>query len=121
MTSELFTDQALTLELIAAQDVTLTWRGKSTARDPAAFLLPILTKALDHGVSQSKRLVLDFRHLEYMNSSTITPLIRVLSMAQRGDALVTVLYDSHLRWQALSFTALEVFATDDKRVEIRGA
>lgn len=119
MDSEIFTEQALTLKLDVSQDVVLTWKGKSTARDPAAFVLPILMKALDQGIRETKRVVIDFRDLEYMNSSTITPLIRILSMAQRGEAHVTVMYDSHLRWQALSFTALEIFQTDDKRVEIR--
>ncbi|MEW6777405.1 MAG: hypothetical protein AB1405_14005 [Bdellovibrionota bacterium] len=118
MISESFTENGLTLELAAAQDVVLTWRGKSTARDPAAFVLPVLMKALDQGVREAKRVIIDFRNLEYMNSSTITPLIRILSMAQRGDVRVTVMYDSKLRWQELSFTALEIFETDDKRVEI---
>ena len=55
-----------------------------------------------------------------MNSSTITPLIKILERAKRGTSHVTVLYDKSLHWQDLTFSALEIFKTDDKRVDIKG-
>ncbi len=56
-----------------------------------------------------------------MNSSTITPVIRLLHEAKRGGARVTILYKQTLRWQELSFSALTIFQTDDERIQIRGA
>ena len=64
---------------------------------------------------------MDFRKLEYMNSSTITPIIKVLDRAKRGKNHITVIYDKTLKWQELSFSAMEIFQTKDKRIEIKGA
>ncbi len=121
MATETFTSGALTLELSEGDAITVTWRGKSSARNPGEFILPILAKALDRGESTGKAIQLDFRELDYMNSSTITPVIRVLKQAKLGSTRVSVLYRRDLKWQALSFTALEVFHTEDQRIEIRGA
>ena len=65
--------------------------------------------------------MLDFQALEYMNSSTITPVIRVLNEAKKGQGRLLVLYKKAAKWQELSFSALTIFETDDKRIEIRGA
>ena len=115
-----FTDRSLTIEIHSDSTVQVSWRGRSTARDPEQFILPILTQALDTAGAEDKPLVLDFRHLEYMNSSTVTPLIRVLGEARKRNLQLTVLYDKKLNWQALNFSALEVFHTEDNRIEIRG-
>jgi hypothetical protein len=121
MTVETSVDRALTIEVKGDGDtINITWQGKSTARDPAQFILPILSRAIDQANSEQKPIVMDFRSLEYMNSSTVTPLIRVLDQAKKAGMRVTILYNKALRWQALNFTALEVFHTDDKRIEIRG-
>ena len=47
-------------------------------------------------------------------------MIRILKQAKLGSSSVTVLYRADLKWQSLSFTALEVFHTEDRRIEIRG-
>jgi hypothetical protein len=119
--SETFRDSALTLE-VGDEDgaVVVRWSGKSTAREPGKFILGVLTRAIDRCANENRALVLDFQNVGYMNSSTITPLIRVLDRAKRGSNAVRVLYKRELKWQELSFTALEVFQTPDKRIEIRG-
>ena len=120
MATETFTSGALSLDLSEGDTITIAWRGKSSARSPGEFILPILSQALDRGESQGKAVEIDFRGLEYMNSSTITPVIRILKQAKLGSTRVIVLYRRDLKWQALSFTALEVFHTEDQRIEIRG-
>lgn len=119
MPTEHFEDGSLKLTLDDGGDaLTLTWQGRSVAREPGHFLLPILTKLVERSEREAKRLVLDFRKLEYLNSSTITPVIRVLEQAKRGTALVTVTYDAALKWQALSFSALYLFQSLDGRVTV---
>ncbi len=121
MNAETFEDGPLTLQLCEDdREVRLEWRGQSMAREPAQFLLPVLSKALEKGSRASKPLVIDFQNLEYLNSSTITPVIRILEQARRGTERVTVVYRRDLKWQALSFTALELFRTPDKRIDVRG-
>ena len=89
------------------------------ARDPGPFILPVLTRALDLGQKANKPVVLDFRDLEYLNSSTISPVIRILEQAKRGEARLTVCYRNDLKWQALSFSALYLFQTADGRIAIK--
>ena len=88
-------------------------------RKPADFLAPILADVLKHGTESGRRIVLDFRTLQYMNSSTITPVIRVLERIRRGQGRLSVLYLQSLRWQHLSFSALKLFETPDGRIEIK--
>ena len=121
MTTETFTDQSLSLD--ASDDgpeLLLTWRGRSTAREPGKFLRPILTAQLDKGCEQKRALVLDFRAVEFFNSSTITPVIRLLEEARKRGAHLVVRYRKDLRWQELSFSALKVFVGVDDRIRIEG-
>lgn len=120
MATEEFEDGTLKLQVSESADsITVTWRGRSVAREPGHFLLPILTRVLERGGQREKRVVMDFRHLEYLNSSTITPVIRVLELAKRGTACVSVVYDAELKWQALSFSALYLFQSLDGRVTVQ--
>ncbi len=121
MTFQTFRQNALTLELRDdPQEVRVTWLGRSTSREPGEFIVPVLSRAVELGRLANKPVVLDFQPMTYMNSSTITPIIRLLGRALRTVNTVRVLYKRELKWQELSFTALEVFQTPDQRIEIRG-
>ena len=121
MEEENFIEGPLLLRLYeTAELVCLEWRGQSMAREPGKFLLPVLSKALDRGLQREKPLVIDFQQLEYLNSSTITPVIRILEHARRGHSRVQIIYNKSLKWQSLSFTALELFKTPDARIDVRG-
>lgn len=121
MSEETFVDGPLTLKLSATtESINLTWEGQSVAREPASFLLPVLARTLEMGAKDGRPVVIDFQQLEYLNSSTITPVIRFLEQARRSGQVVKVVYRKDLKWQALSFTALELFRTPDKRIEVRG-
>jgi hypothetical protein len=121
MSTQTFTAHTLTLSVTeesAAIDV--VWKGRSTARDPAEFLIPILTGALNRATELKCPLNLDFRAIEYFNSSTITPVVRLIEEAKRRGASLIIHYDKKLRWQELSFSALQVFHTGDQRIRILG-
>ena len=119
--TETFQQHALTLEVRdETTGIYVIWSGRSTSREPGTFIVPVLSRAAELGRVRSKPLILDFRGMAYMNSSTITPIIRLLGLARRTEHAVRVLYKKDLKWQELSFTALEVFQTADQRIEIRG-
>jgi len=120
MDIETLSSEGLTLEVRHEEDITVTWRGRSTARDPSRFLLPILMRLVEDAAANGHSLVLDFRALDYLNSSTLAPLVRILDAARRGTASVVVQYSRPRKWQTLSFTALEVFQTTDGRVVVQG-
>ena len=102
------------------QTIVTKWTGKSVDRNPSEFIVPILTNLLERENSIAKKIILDFQQLDYMNSSTITPIIKILERAKRGNVQLIVEYNKALKWQDLSFSALKIFQTKDKRVEIRG-
>ncbi|MDP3151952.1 MAG: hypothetical protein Q8N23_04745 [Archangium sp.] len=121
MPFQTFQQHTLTLELHdEGEAISLVWSGRSSSREPGVFIVPVLSRALELGRSQNKPLLLDFQSMAYMNSSTITPIIRLLGKAMRTANKVCVIYKKELKWQELSFTALEVFQTPDQRIEIRG-
>lgn len=100
------------------ETIEVRWLGVSIERNPTEFLVPILSKIIRRSSEEFKRVVLDFSRLEYMNSSTITPVVKILERASRGASRITVKYDASLNWQELTFSALKIFCTDDKRVDI---
>ena len=118
---EIHTNNLLNISVSEESDTyNVIWSGKSVDRKPSVFITPILISALKRSIDQDKRLILDFCGIEYMNSSTITPIIKILERAKRSKVAVTVKYLGDLRWQHLIFSALEIFQTKDKRIEIQG-
>jgi hypothetical protein len=118
---EKLTDKALTLEISdEGAEVLVRWLGRSTARDPRQFLQPVLARALEASRAQGKPLVLDFRALEYFNSSTITPVVRLLQQIKAYGGKAVVRYRADLNWQRLNFSALEVLQANDSTIVLDG-
>jgi hypothetical protein len=116
-----FQEGGLKLELEQAQGaVRLAWSGRSTAREPSRFIVPVLAKAVELCEETRAPLVLDFCRIEFMNSSTITPVIRTLEQARKASRSIRVLYQKNVKWQQLSFSALQVFETPDRRIQVCG-
>jgi len=118
---ETFVGNLLKIELEEKKDaINISWSGKSVDREPGKFITPILVNAIRRSSGLNKKIILDFRKLDYMNSSSITPVIKILERAKRGRTQIRVVYRKSLKWQDLSFSALEIFKTKDGRVEIKG-
>ena len=100
--------------------VVLAWRGRSAAREPGRFLVPLLDGALERARARGLRLVLDFTAVEYMNSSTFTPIVKLVAQARAAGVPVALEYSLARSWQALSFSALRTFETRDGRVTVSG-
>ncbi len=101
-------------------EVRVVWRGKSADREPGRFLVPALSALLGEARSAGAQLVLDFTALEYMNSSTFTPVVKILDEARRGGVRIALEYSQRKKWQALSFSALRTFETPDGSVSVLG-
>ena len=111
----------LSLELVEGPgELRLTWRGKSSDREPSRFLVPVLTAALERARVAAVPLVMDFRELDYMNSSTFTPVVKALDESRRLSVPIVLEYALARRWQALSFSALRTFETLDGRIKVNG-
>jgi hypothetical protein len=118
---EKYSNNYLSIEVTEHEaSIEVKWEGKSIDRVPSKFISPILVKVLGMASSLNKRITMDFQSLTYMNSSTITPIIKILDRAKKGMAKITINYRKTLKWQELNFSALEVFSTEDNRLEIKG-
>ncbi len=118
---ETFTKDQLRMELEKTDHaLTLRFLGKSILRNPGEFIAPLLVRFLDEAKKDQKRLVMDFRQLSYMNSSTLTPVIKILERARVGKGEITLMYRKALKWQDISFSALVIFQTPDGRIAIQG-
>lgn len=119
MSTQTHIDKHLIIEVTEAPGaINLHWRGRSSDREPGRFVVPILTEALQRAAAH-RPLVLDFADIEYMNSSTFSPLVKMLDEAARRGIAVQVLYSATQKWQALSFAALKAFETGDGKITIR--
>ena len=118
---ELFTNRFLTIQVIEHENtIDVRWEGKSIDREPSKFISPILVKVLEMASDLNKRIIMDFQSMSYMNSSTITPIIKILERAKKGMTKITIFYQKSLKWQELNFSALKIFKTKDNRLEIKG-
>lgn len=118
---ELFTNKFLTIQVVEHENsIDVSWKGKSVDREPSKFISPILVKVLEMAGDLNKRIIMDFQSMSYMNSSTITPIIKILEKAKNGMTKITIFYQKSLKWQELNFSALEIFKTKDNRLEIKG-
>jgi hypothetical protein len=111
----------LALELADGEGgLVMVWRGRSEHREPGRFLVPILQDALTRARETGKQLVLDFTRVEYMNSSTFTPIVKLLDQARRSGVRIALEYSLERKWQGLSFSALRTFETKDGRISVNG-
>jgi len=111
------------LSLIINEDensIVIKWMGKSADRTPGIFINPILNEALEKSSNNNKELIMNFTELEFLNSSTVAPIVKILDRTKRGTNKLTIEYSKSLNWQELSFSALIVFQTKDNRIQIKG-
>jgi hypothetical protein len=111
----------LSLEAVETPaEIRVAWRGRSADREPGRFLSPILRELIEACRRSQARLCLDFTALEYMNSSTFTPVVKTIHEARQAGVTVALEYSQAKKWQALSFSALRTFETNDGRVAVVG-
>lgn len=114
------TDKSLTIEVTeTADELRLHFLGRSNDREPGRFLMPILTESLQRSDGGKRTIILDLADIEYMNSSTFSPLVKLLDDANRRGIPVRLLFNASAKWQALSFSALKAFETADGKISIR--
>lgn len=120
-TEVILNEGALKIEKIrSAGELMLVLSGKSIMRDASQVLLPVFIDGFEEAKNGGVRLVLDFRSITYMNSSSFAPVIKILEKARLGTVPVSVIYSSNQKWQEVSFAAMTIFKTPDGRVAITG-
>ncbi len=113
-----FKHDNLEIILEKGQKNKIFWRGISDNRDPYSIIDGYFTKVLDE--LKNKELEIDFVELQYMNSSTVTPIIKLIRDLNNNAVKTTVFYDKNLNWQLASFRALETIAKTLNHITIKG-
>lgn len=111
---------SLHIELLreSPEQLRMVWRGRSEDRDPADYLNPFLISSIE--VLSDELLVCDFRELEYINSSTIPPILRMIKKLHIDGKSARIVYDSNSSWQTASFTAFRIITDTMNLIEISG-
>ncbi len=100
------------------EKVVMKWLGKSRDRDPGLLLYPYFNDVINE--MNNKELIIDFIKLEYMNSSTVPPILKLFKLLEEHNITTQILYDSQSGWQCASFKALSTIADTLKNVNIDG-
>lgn len=88
----------------SGDSATLIWQGHCETLIPEAVLNPFFQNLLP--TLKWKRLVMDFRLLEYTNSATQAPILQFLKNLHRNQIPTRVIYNADLEWQQLSFRCM---------------
>jgi len=108
----------LSIEIDDGEKITMSWHGRSESREPASVLNPYLVKLIDS--ISGKELIVDFTKLEYMNSSTVPPIIQMIKNLNTKAIITKIFYDKESKWQAASFKALETISKTMTSIEVVG-
>ena len=96
----------------------MKWIGKSDERDPSSLLNPYFNNILDN--LAGKELEIKFAELEYMNSSTVPPIIQLIKNLNTKSIKTRITYDKNSKWQAASFKALETIVRTMDNIDVSG-
>lgn len=88
--------------------VSIVFEGKSDRQDPRKIISPWSEKLVPSLTGQ--HVDVDFRELNYLNSSSFMPIFKLLSDAREVAEEVHVHYDGSVNWQRLSFASLETIS-----------
>ncbi|MDJ0763942.1 MAG: hypothetical protein QNJ97_13255 [Myxococcota bacterium] len=106
------------LEIVveAGNPVTIQWLGVSQFRNPSDFIDPYFEKLVE--ALQGKEVVVDFANLKYMNSSTVSPIIKMCRLFDEKSVPTTIVYNKSSDWQAATFKALISLSRVMKHVKV---
>lgn len=111
-------DGDLEITLVEGTINTITWIGKSEARDPSSVINPYFKSIFDR--LKGKALEIKFEQFKYMNSSTVPPIIQLMKSLEENGITATITYNKNSKWQSASFKALETIVRTMKYISVTG-
>ena len=100
------------------REAKMIWRGASDARDPNAFLEPVFNKVMAD--LDERSLTIDFTDLEFMNSSTVSPIISLLKTLDARGIKSRVVFGAE-DWQQVHLRCLRTITRVLKHVQVSGS
>jgi hypothetical protein len=96
---------------------TILWSGVSDSRSPGALLNGVLLRMVD--ALDGCKVTVDFRRLQYMNSSTVPPIINLIKRLNARAISCLVLY-SDSDWQRTQLRCMQTIARTLPHVQVEG-
>lgn len=96
--------------------VRVIWSGTSDDISPSKILTPFLSNIAD--TIGTKKLSIELYDLEFMNSSTVPPIVQFIKYCSQKNIEILILYSSSKEWQKFSFKSFETFAIVYKNLKI---
>lgn len=95
----------------------ISWHGTSEIQDPAASIGGFLRSLMPS--IQNKRVMMDFRPLQYMNSATLQPLLLIMKEYNAAGIFTEIVYDVQVEWQRIVFRSVAAISTTLANVSIK--
>ncbi len=111
-------DGLLIVEIIESEVISMLWSGRSENKEPSVILGPYLVEIIDE--INGRKLDIDFTKLEYINSSTVLPIIQMLKYLHSKKVSAKIYYDKESKWQSASFKALEAISKAMPGIQVLG-
>ena len=64
--------------------------------------------------------VIEFNGLQYMNSSTVPPIIQLIKLLNENEVETLITYSKEAKWQLASFKALEKLSLLMEHITVKG-
>lgn len=94
----------------------LLWSGECDFRNPADVLTPALSAYADKLTEGP--LVLDFRGLLFMNSSSVTPILSFVKKLCLRGIPVHLIYNADVSWQRITASSMRAIANALKNLTV---
>ena len=96
--------------------VKVQWLGRRESRNPAEILNPYFDNMINQ--LNGKSITIDYTLLEFMNSSTVPPIIKFIKACSLGGINTVVNYSKDLEWQNASFKPLQTICMMLKNITV---
>jgi len=97
---------------------TVTWLGSSDARNPSEFLNPLAETIVEE--MRGATVTVDFRKLEFMNSSTVSPIINLIRKLEANSIDARVIFVDG-NWQRPHLRCMKTITRAFKHVKVNGS
>src|SRR5262245_45065820 len=103
-----FEHAGLRIEVFRSESkATIVWSGVSDGRNPGAQLNGVLQRMVDE--LEGCKVTVDFRRLQYMNSSTVPPIINLIKRLN-ARAVHSLILFSEVDWQRTQLRCMQTIA-----------
>lgn len=117
---ETFAKEGLSITVSrSSTSATMRWSGMCDVRDPDALLGPFLKRLMRE--LQGKKVTIDFREFEYMNSATVSPILQFIKTLDASDTPTTLIYDTRVAWQRINCQCMRAIARTLRQMQVEDA